>query len=265
MTEFWQKQLNSLDPLSADFFKLHKKIYGDDVEKMEINNVISDKLNSWYKLFNQFINKHDTWNIMTELFPSIMRPDNLHNLYEKYITIIKSNKNIKFYINLMNKESESLQIFGMIGRHLIDKFSNIKEYKTKINKIIESKANDVFIGIEFSDNFTETSNFITNTVKSFKLNPIKIDEIEYNGIIDNKLYESMDNSDFGIFDISSGNNNVCFEAGYMLGEGKEIILICKEEDFDNVKFDFKHRKIIKYSSMQDLEKKIKKNIKSMNI
>lgn len=80
----------------------------------------------------------------------------------------------------------------------------------------------------------------------------------HNENIDNILYQEMDNSDFGIFELTSENKNVYYETGYLDGKGKQTILIVKAGT--KIPFDLDHKSRVIYNDLNDLKQKLYEKI-----
>ncbi len=91
-----------------------------------------------------------------------------------------------------------------------------------------------------------------------------MDEIEHNQqIVPEMLYE-IRNSRYVIAELSHHNNGAYYEAGYALGNGKEAIHICQNEELKKgVHFDVAPINMITYDSIDELPEKIKKRIQAI--
>ena len=67
--------------------------------------------------------------------------------------------------------------------------------------------------------------------------PVIIDEKEHNNQIVPEIFYEIKNSKFIVADLCGHRNGVYYEAGYAKGLGKEVILTCRQSDFDKKHFD----------------------------
>lgn len=110
------------------------------------------------------------------------------------------------------------------------------------------------------------------TLKKFSIKALRVDRVEHNDNIDNKIMDLLEEADFAIADLTYARPSVYFEAGYALGKDKPVICISRDDHFqakDNdphgllrIHFDLKMKNIISWSNADDdfsrrLEKRLK--------
>ncbi len=67
---------------------------------------------------------------------------------------------------------------------------------------------------------------------------LRVDRIEHNLDIDDKILLLMDESDLCIADLTYARPSVYFEAGYMEGRGKPVVFTCRSDHFpDHIRFN----------------------------
>jgi nucleoside 2-deoxyribosyltransferase len=98
--------------------------------------------------------------------------------------------------------------------------------------------------------------YIEPTVLSLGLNPIRIDKLEHNKNIDEKIIADLNNADIAIVDLTYARPSVYYEAGY--AERKvPVIYTCRRDHFSNlddqlrVHFDLEHKNIIDWLDVAD--------------
>jgi nucleoside 2-deoxyribosyltransferase len=69
-------------------------------------------------------------------------------------------------------------------------------------------------------------------------------------------------SKFVIADFTQQRQGVYFEAGFALGQGKQVIYLCSEADFEHCHFDTNHYPHIKYKDHNDLKIQLIKRIEA---
>ena len=72
---------------------------------------------------------------------------------------------------------------------------------------------------------------IVPTLRSLSVTPLRVDRVEHNEEIDNKIFELLDSSDFVIADLTYARPSVYYEAGYATGKSKPVIYIVKGDHF----------------------------------
>jgi len=75
-----------------------------------------------------------------------------------------------------------------------------------------------------------------------------------------KIIEKIQETKFGIFDITGGNPNVCLELGLAKGFSKKFFIICGKDCIDSIPSDLKGLDRIDYRSYKGLTEEIKMKI-----
>ncbi len=74
-------------------------------------------------------------------------------------------------------------------------------------------------------------NAIKPILKKLGINPIRIDKIEHNDDLDNKIFQLLDDADICIADLTYARPSVYYEAGYAFASGKPVIYIARSDHF----------------------------------
>ena len=128
--------------------------------------------------------------------------------------------------------------------------------------IIESTPSNpdnpkVFVAMRFSaDLEIAFNNGIEPAIKQAGFDAIRIDRVEYNGMIDDKIMAEIRESRFIVADLTTQNQGVYFEAGFASGLGLDVIYCCRTDDSKNIHFDAEHRNQIRWSSPEELKEKL---------
>jgi len=98
---------------------------------------------------------------------------------------------------------------------------------------------------------------IQPVLRSLQITPLRIDRVEHNEDIDNKIFQFLNDADFCIADLTYARPSVYYESGYASGSGKQIIYIARADHFiakvdDNygnlrVHFDLQMKNIIRWT------------------
>ena len=98
---------------------------------------------------------------------------------------------------------------------------------------------------------------IRPVLKSLFVTPLRVDRVEHNDDIDNKIFELLESSDFAIADLTHSRPSVYYEAGYATGRGKPVVFISRSDHFRardddpagllRVHFDLQMKNIIAWS------------------
>jgi len=96
----------------------------------------------------------------------------------------------------------------------------------------------------------------------------KIDDEQFNNGIVDEIVAAIRRSKFIVADLTGDRGGVYYEAGFARGLGKEVILTCREDWFDNtdenkkVHFDVKHNNIIVWETLGMLKKELQNRIEA---
>ena len=95
--------------------------------------------------------------------------------------------------------------------------------------------------------------------------PMAIDEKEHNNQIVPEILFEIDNSRFLVMDATYPNNGAYYEAGYALGKGKQVIICCRKDSFNDESknrphFDIAQKSMIIWETEDELVEKLKKRI-----
>jgi nucleoside 2-deoxyribosyltransferase len=69
------------------------------------------------------------------------------------------------------------------------------------------------------------------TLQKLKIRCTRVDRIEHNDDIDDKIFALMNAADFCIADLTYARPSVYYEAGYMFGCKKPVIYIARSDHF----------------------------------
>jgi nucleoside 2-deoxyribosyltransferase len=73
--------------------------------------------------------------------------------------------------------------------------------------------------------------------KGLHIIPLRVDRVEHNDDIDDKIFELLDQADFCIADLTYARPSVYYEAGYAFGKGKPVIYIARKDHLKAVDSD----------------------------
>lgn len=96
-----------------------------------------------------------------------------------------------------------------------------------------------------------------------------IDEKEHNNQIVPEIFHEIRKSKFVVVDITYPNFGAYYEAGYAQGLGKEVIVCCKNDVFENKSgqyqrphFDISQKSMVIWEDEEDLAKRLKRRIEA---
>lgn len=133
----------------------------------------------------------------------------------------------------------------------------------ELQKHQAESSKTAFVAMSFAKEMKSVRNAIKQAIFACGYVPRIMDEIEHNHqIVPEMLYE-IRQARFVIAELTGHNNGAYYEAGYALGLGKEIIHVCKGEQFGaDGHFDVKQINTVLWDDESDLAEKLEKRIKA---
>lgn len=111
-------------------------------------------------------------------------------------------------------------------------------------------------------------------LKSMEIKPCRVDNVEHNEDIDDKIIELMSKCDICIADLTYSRPSVYYEAGHFTALGKQVIFVArkdhfipkKDDEYGNfrIHFDLQMKNIIKWDSAEEIslfKKKLQSRLK----
>ncbi len=149
---------------------------------------------------------------------------------------------------------------GFIESHgLLMKKGYIKDQAVGLEN---SNSKNAFIAMWFSGKTNDTYSLgIKPAVDENHYDAIRIDKIEHNDKIDEKILEKIRDSRFLIADYTGHRGGVYFEAGYAKGLGLPVIPICRKGEESELHFDVKMYNTIIYNDLTELKSRLEERIK----
>lgn len=128
------------------------------------------------------------------------------------------------------------------------------------NKIDSNKA---FVAMWFNDAMKSVwLDGFYPILEDLGYDPIRVDKIEHNGKICDRIIAEINKSSLVIADFTGHRGGVYFEAGYAMGKGIPVIWTCKEADIKKAHFDTRQYNHISWESIDDLKVKLKSRIEA---
>lgn len=123
-----------------------------------------------------------------------------------------------------------------------------------------------FIAMSFSPDVETIGESIKCAIKESGYSPLMIKDKEHNHQIVPEILYEIDRSKFLVMDVTLPNFGAYYEAGYALGKGKEVIISCRKEEFDNPDkrphFDILQKSLVVWEDEKDLMEKLQKRIEA---
>jgi nucleoside 2-deoxyribosyltransferase len=106
---------------------------------------------------------------------------------------------------------------------------------------------------------------IRPVLRELAITPLRVDRVEHNDDIDDKIFELLGKADFCITDLTYARPSAYFEAGYAAGGGRSVIYMARRDHFKDkpddpngnlkVHFDLQMKNIIGWQEPHDTLKK----------
>ena len=140
----------------------------------------------------------------------------------------------------------------------------IRGYVVELKRAISVNkfSRDCFVAMWFDPMMEDIYQVgIYKPLKDLGYNPIRVDKVEHNDRIDQKIFDLIRQSRFVVADISGHRGGVYYEAGFASGLGLPVIQSCRKEDFEKRHFDVFTINTIVYERPSELAIKIVERIR----
>lgn len=115
----------------------------------------------------------------------------------------------------------------------------------------------VFVAMWFAEQMNDIyNNAIEPAIREAGYKPIRVDRIEHVNRIDDEIIGRIKASRFIVADFTGHRQGVYFEAGMMLGLGRTVIWMCKDEELTASHFDTRQYNFINYKSVEEARKRL---------
>jgi hypothetical protein len=122
----------------------------------------------------------------------------------------------------------------------------------------------IFTAMPFADEAEDLFHYgIQQAVTSNGYLCERIDQIPAVGDILARIKERIETAEFVVAEMTGANPNVYLEVGYAWGRDVPTVLLIKEDEVKNLRFDVAGQRCIVYSSIRDLEKKLSSELASL--
>lgn len=126
-----------------------------------------------------------------------------------------------------------------------------------------------FIAMSFGDETNFIRNAFHMAIEDSGYAARLIDEKEHNNQIVPEIFYEIQRSKFVVVDVTYPNYGAYYEAGYAQGIGKEVIVCCKKDVFENTEgkyerphFDISQKSIVIWEDEKDLIHRLKRRIEA---
>jgi nucleoside 2-deoxyribosyltransferase len=149
--------------------------------------------------------------------------------------------------------------------------TGIEEYRLSITgweKVDELRkkspgGDQCFVAMWFDESLAEVwINGFKPAIEAAGYKPIRIDLIEHNEKICDRIISEIRRSSLVVADFTGNRGGVYFEAGFARGLGLEVISTCREDDVAKLHFDTRQYNHITWTDYKELKEKLEHRIKA---
>jgi len=171
------------------------------------------------------------------------------------------------------KEFEYYLMKG-IELNLLEEGTNYRNVRLSITgwkRAIELKSNkysgnQAFVAMWFDSKLTDAwNNGFKEALISTGYNPLRIDILEHNEKICDKIIAEIRKSTLLVADFTGNRGGVYFEVGFAMGLGIDVIWTCHKDFVNELHFDTRQYNHIVWESVDDLKEKLKNRIEATNL
>ncbi len=146
-------------------------------------------------------------------------------------------------------------------------FKSLKENSAEILRSAGYNSDSkkrIFVAMPFAPEFDDCFHYgIQGAVNSSGYLCERADLQSFTGDVMEFVKQRIATSDFVIADLTTANANVYLEVGYAWGLNKKTILLIK--DTKELKFDTRGQRCLAYTTIKDLETKLKSELTNLNL
>jgi hypothetical protein len=117
-------------------------------------------------------------------------------------------------------------------------------------------SNRAFVAMWFDESMNDAYAAIEAALIDTGWQPHRIDRVEHNGKIDDRIIADIRRSGLVIAEFTGQRGGVYFEAGYAMGSGIPVIWVVREQDIAEVHFDTRQYNHVTWSTPEELTAKL---------
>jgi len=128
---------------------------------------------------------------------------------------------------------------------------------------IQSASIQAFVAMWFDPALSDLYKFgIAKGIEDAGFRPLRIDNVEHLGKIDDEIIAQIRKSRFVVADFTGHRGGVYFEAGFAHGLGLPVIWTCREDDLPNLHFDIRQYNCLTWKVPTEVATLIKNRIEA---
>ena len=271
-------------------------IYRDEEKQRKLNNLIfehvmrepyaDDEKTFWWFFFEPMYQTQETNRLYRVNLAEVPYPKDLSEKIDRILlNLYRINSSYGYYFKIdqsiarafFAEKAEEEKTLGIAFIMLeLDYLFTDKEnfYKIaakgwqRIDELIRQNAErkQAFMAMAFRTETVSIRDAFRKGIAAAGYSALAIDEKEHNNQIVPEIFDEIDKSKFVVMDVTIPNFGAYYEAGYALGKGKQVIICCKEEAFnDSISrphFDIAQKSMIVWKTEDELIERLTKRIRA---
>jgi hypothetical protein len=122
---------------------------------------------------------------------------------------------------------------------------------------VQPDSNQAFVAMWFDASLDEVyEKGFKPALEATGFRPIRVDRIEYNEKIDDRIVAEIRKSGLLVADFTGNRGGVYFETGFAMGLSIPWILTCRNTDIDKIHFDTRQYNYIVWSNSENLKERL---------
>lgn len=160
---------------------------------------------------------------------------------------------------VIRQKSNDVSFHVVVGQEVTMLRQLAVDLKRRFTKNVFSR--DCFVAMWFDKSMEGVyQTGIYSPIKHLGYNPIRVDKVEHNDRIDQKIFEIIRKSRFVVADFTGQRLGVYYESGFAFGLGLPVIHTCKKDSFDDRHFDVLTVNTIVYDTAEELAEKLMERV-----
>lgn len=133
----------------------------------------------------------------------------------------------------------------------------------ELEKGTNAESNQAFIAMWFNAEMNQVSeNGFKRAIRDAGFEPIRIDDKQHNGKIDDQIIAEIRKSKFVVCDFTGHRGGVYFEAGFAMGLNLPVIWCCRKDQLGEIHFDTRQYNHLVWEDEEDLYKQLFNRIRA---
>ncbi len=182
----------------------------------------------------------------------------LEPTFDYPIAYARDAQEFEYFVHL-GSQVEFLEVdSGPVVRISPDGWRRLKQLRLQ-----EIDPDSAFVAMSFALDMGEIyEQGFEPALRSTGFRAIRVDLIEHNGKIDDRIIADVRKSALVVADFTGHRQNVYFEAGFAMGLGRHVIWTCRETDITQAHFDTRQYNHIVWRDAADLRQRLQNRIEA---